>query len=259
MAHGYVSGNPLAWTDWLGLCETVGFWGSVGNALSNAANLTNGAIETGYTLASNTVATSIGGVASLGTLGLTWGDAERAEAVSRSVQGFLGYAPSNEHAVSTLSNAGAVMEVADGALRTYVADPIADRYGAAAGTVAYLAPDLLSVGMGGIARQGLRNGGVREASVTREAVPLERQALDLVPLNAGRNRVTLRSESTQLDVDLAGKAHNGIPTPHTKVSPRNTRAPEHLQPVYNTTEKQSTLRPTSQEDIRTVRRYLERQ
>lgn len=259
VAHGYVSGNPLAWTDWLGLCETVGFWGSVGNALSNAANLTNGAIETGYTLASNTVATSIGGVASLGTLGLTWGDAERAEAVSRSVQGFLGYAPSNEHAVSTLSNAGAVMEVADGALRTYVADPIADRYGAAAGTVAYLAPDLLSVGMGGIARQGLRNGGVREASVTREAVPLERQALDLIPLNAGRNRVTLRSESTQLDVDLAGKAHNGIPTPHTKVSPRNTRAPEHLQPVYNTTEKQSTLRPTSQEDIRTVRRYLERQ
>ena len=95
--------------------------------------------------------------------------------------------------------------------------------------------------------------------VVKGAVPLEKQAADLIPLNGGRNRVTLRSEGQQLDVDLAGKAHNGIPTPHTKVSPRNTQAPEHLQPIYNTSEKQSTLRPATQEDIRTVRRYLERQ
>ncbi|NWC00538.1 RHS domain-containing protein [Pseudomonas gingeri] len=91
-----------------------------------------------------------------------------------------------------------------------------------------------------------------------QAVSLEKQAADLIPLNGGKNRVTLRSEKSQLDVDLAGKAHNGIPTPHTKDSPRNFQAPESLQPAYNTTERKSTLQPTTQDDIRTVRRFLER-
>src|SRR5690606_1515812 len=50
---------------------------------------------------------------------------------------------------------------------------------------------------------------------------LEQQAEDLVSLNGGRNRVTLRSPSQQLEVDLQGRAHGGIPTPHTKVSERN--------------------------------------
>ena len=91
------------------------------------------------------------------------------------------------------------------------------------------------------------------------AVSLEKQAAELIPLNAGKSRVTLRSEGQKMEVDLAGKAHNGIPTPHTKLSPRNGQSPEHLQPAYNTSEAKSTVRAATQEDIRTVRRYLERQ
>jgi len=84
---------------------------------------------------------------------------------------------------------------------------------------------------------------------------LTEQAADLVPLNGGRNRVTLRSPSQQMEVDLAGKTHGGVPTPHTKVSPLNPRAPN--QPAFNT--KNSPVEPATQQDIRTVRRYLERQ
>lgn len=56
-------------------------------------------------------------------------------------------------------------------------------------------------------------------------------------------------------MDLAGRSHGGIDTPHTKVSPRNLDAPN--QPAYNT--KGADVRDASQEDIRTVRRYLDRQ
>ncbi len=61
---------------------------------------------------------------------------------------------------------------------------------------------------------------------------LTEQAADLVPLNGGRNRVTLRSPGQQMEVDLAGKSHGGVPTPHTKVSPLNPRAPN--QAAHNT-------------------------
>lgn len=88
---------------------------------------------------------------------------------------------------------------------------------------------------------------------------LKDQAADLVPVNGNRNRVTLRPENEQLDIDLAGMDHARIPTPHTRVSRRNERAPSRYQPVYNTSEEKSTLRPSTQADIRTARRYLERQ
>lgn len=84
---------------------------------------------------------------------------------------------------------------------------------------------------------------------------LTQQADDLVPLNNGKHRVTLRSPSQKMEVDLAGKSHGGVPTPHTKVSPRNPRAPK--QPAYNT--KNAPVVEATQQDIRTVRRYLERQ
>jgi RHS repeat-associated protein len=98
--------------------------------------------------------------------------------------------------------------------------------------------------------------GLKLARTARGATNLERQAADLVQRNAGRNRVTLRSQKEQLEIDLAGKAHNGVPTPHTRVSQRNPQAPE--QPAYNTSEGKSTLRPSTQEDIRAARRFLER-
>ena len=93
------------------------------------------------------------------------------------------------------------------------------------------------------------------AKTTAPVKNLTEQAADLVPLNGGRNRVTLRSPSQQMEVDLAGKSHGGVPTPHTKVSPLNPRAPN--QPAFNT--KNSPVEPATQQDIRTVRRYLERQ
>ncbi|ULA64751.1 MAG: hypothetical protein LZF86_190044 [Nitrospira sp.] len=82
---------------------------------------------------------------------------------------------------------------------------------------------------------------------------LKDQAVDLLPLNDGKNRVTLRSPSQRMDVDLAGKTHGGVPTPHTKVSPVNPQAPN--QPAYNT--RNAPVNPSTQQDIRTVRRYLE--
>lgn len=99
------------------------------------------------------------------------------------------------------------------------------------------------------------NTGSTVAKTTPPINNLTEQAADLVPLNGGRNRITLRSPSQQMEVDLAGKAHGGVPTPHTKVSPLNPRAPN--QPAYNT--KNSPVEPATQQDIRTVRRFLERQ
>ncbi len=55
-------------------------------------------------------------------------------------------------------------------------------------------------------------------------------------------------------VVLAGKSHGGIETPHTKVSERNLNAPN--QPAYNT--KSATVRASTQQDIRTARRYLDK-
>ncbi len=95
-------------------------------------------------------------------------------------------------------------------------------------------------------------------AVAKGTKGLKEQAADLVPLNNGKHRVTLRSEKQQLEIDLSGKDHTGIPTPHTKVSPRNTQAPEHLQPAYNTSNKYSTTRASTQEEIRAARKYLER-
>jgi hypothetical protein len=90
------------------------------------------------------------------------------------------------------------------------------------------------------------------AGTKKTAGTLTDQAADLVKLNAGKNRVVLHSPSIKMEVDLAGKAHGGVPTPHTKVSPLNPKAPN--QPAYNT--KNAPFVPATQQDIRTVRRFL---
>lgn len=65
-----------------------------------------------------------------------------------------------------------------------------------------------------------------------------------------------------MDVDLAGKDHTYkgtvFETPHTKVSPRNTQAPASEQPAYNTGRKHATYHNTTQQEIRMVRKYLEK-
>jgi hypothetical protein len=99
------------------------------------------------------------------------------------------------------------------------------------------------------------------SDVTIGTKTLTQQADNLVSLNNGKNRVTLRSENARFDVDLRGKAHfdkvtqSSIPTPHVRVSQRNFQAPN--QPVFNT--GSAVVRPATQQDIRMVRRFLERQ
>ncbi|PWJ53089.1 RHS repeat-associated protein [Dyadobacter jejuensis] len=91
------------------------------------------------------------------------------------------------------------------------------------------------------------------------------QATELVGANANKSRVTLRSEKFQMDVDLKGEAHfdkktnTSYDTPHTKISPRNYLAPRSQGARYNTSEKHAQYGNTTQQEIRTVRRYLEKQ
>jgi RHS repeat-associated protein len=86
------------------------------------------------------------------------------------------------------------------------------------------------------------------------AKSLKQQAGELVEANGGKNRVEIRSPSQMHQTDLAGKSHGGVETPHTKVSQRNTNAPN--QPAYNT--KSSQPVSSTQQDIRNARNYLER-
>jgi len=92
---------------------------------------------------------------------------------------------------------------------------------------------------------------------------IQQQASELVASNGNKNRVTLRSDKFQLEVDLQGQAHNYkgnvIETPHTKISPRNAKAPASQQPAYNTSKKHAEYHSTTQQEIRLVRKYLEKQ
>ena len=92
---------------------------------------------------------------------------------------------------------------------------------------------------------------------------VQQQASELVASNGNKNRVTLRSQKFQMEVDLQGQAHNYkgnvIETPHTKISPRNTKAPASQQPAYNTSKKHAEYHSTTQQEIRLVRKYLEKQ
>jgi hypothetical protein len=99
------------------------------------------------------------------------------------------------------------------------------------------------------------------APIVGKTPSLVEQGASLVKENGGKNRVTLRTVSEKVEVDLAGKAHfdkatgKSIPTPHTKVSPLNPKAPN--QPSYNS--GKATTEATTQQEIRTVRKYLEKQ
>ncbi|MCR9139465.1 MAG: hypothetical protein NXI27_25920 [Alphaproteobacteria bacterium] len=75
---------------------------------------------------------------------------------------------------------------------------------------------------------------------------------------AGRNRVELYSPSVRMDIDLVGRDHAVIKTPHSRLSSRNTQAPPGMKPMYNTSTGKSVLRSSTQEDIRLARKYLSR-
>ncbi|MEP1444739.1 MAG: RHS repeat-associated core domain-containing protein [Paraglaciecola sp.] len=83
---------------------------------------------------------------------------------------------------------------------------------------------------------------------------IKEQGKDLVDANAQKSRVTMRSPSQKIEIDLQGKSHGGVPTPHTKVSPANLQAPS--QPAFNTRGASTTA--TTQQQIRTARKFLEK-
>jgi len=118
-----------------------------------------------------------------------------------------------------------------------------------------------AVGAGAALRAGVRYvAGKIAGAVTRRvaagaAKSVKEQAADLVSQNGGKNRVTIQTPSHQIDVDLAGKSHAGVETPHVKVSERNLNAPK--QPAYNT--KSAQVRPATQKDIDMVKHHLDKE
>ena len=76
-------------------------------------------------------------------------------------------------------------------------------------------------------------------------------------VDCGKTRGTIDSSRRQMEVDLSGRPYGGVETPHTKVSPRNIGVPDHVQPAHNT--KSAPTVNSTQDDIRTVRRFLEKE
>jgi RHS repeat-associated protein len=106
----------------------------------------------------------------------------------------------------------------------------------------------------GVASAALKTDNIARNATRSVSKSLKDQAIDIIPLNSNKHRVTLHSPSQKMELDLAGRDHGGVPTPHVKISLRNLKAPE--QPSYNT--KNSPVVSATQQDVRTARRFLER-
>ena len=89
---------------------------------------------------------------------------------------------------------------------------------------------------------------------------LEQQAKDIRhKLNKDKPTVTIKTEHNgeHLHFDLTGPSHRGIPTPHKQISKSNTGSDGVTR--YNKDRSASGTTSMSQREIRTVRRYLEKQ
>jgi hypothetical protein len=96
---------------------------------------------------------------------------------------------------------------------------------------------------------------VEGATASRAAPSLEAQAAQIkTELNGGRNSVTIKTPGGQTRYDLQGRAHGGVPTPHSQSYANNVVNGR----VMSVTRISKNATPMNQQDIRIARKYLER-
>ncbi|MEH3112294.1 MAG: polymorphic toxin type 24 domain-containing protein [Pedobacter terrae] len=91
----------------------------------------------------------------------------------------------------------------------------------------------------------------------KEATSLEAQAKKIsTELNGGKNSVTIKTEKGATHFDLQGASHKGSPTPHVQYSHKNVNT-RTGQTFLNKDRGPAT--PITQEQIRLIRKFLEKQ
>jgi len=83
---------------------------------------------------------------------------------------------------------------------------------------------------------------------------VKEQASELKKANGDKNSVTVKSSNGQTRYDLDGKSHGGVDTPH-KQTYKNNVVNGEVKSVSRTTKK---AEPMTQQDIRTVRKVIEK-
>nr|WP_246722717.1 polymorphic toxin type 24 domain-containing protein [Aliikangiella sp. G2MR2-5] len=91
----------------------------------------------------------------------------------------------------------------------------------------------------------------------REAPSIKEQALELKSLNNNKNSVRIQTQDKKIHYDLDGASHKGVETPHVQTSYPNTN-PNTGQTFWNKDNSAAGVKPMTQQDIRTVRKYLEK-